>query len=148
MSSSKVSASGVAAGRLSTMQRHLSSSSSNGKQVERMTVFGAGLMGAGIAQVGAQNGLKVCYLDLKVIRYELNDIGSVVGCDGSSSAVGPFLLSGVLNSRVAGQFGLDPDVQKWSQYHHQVSIPSSKESQSKRYRRVHKEHNGQYYDYY
>lgn len=43
------------------MQRHLSSSSSNGKQVERMTVFGAGLMGAGIAQVGAQNGLKVCY---------------------------------------------------------------------------------------
>jgi 3-hydroxyacyl-CoA dehydrogenase len=28
--------------------------------VQRLTVFGAGLMGAGIAQVGAQNGLKVC----------------------------------------------------------------------------------------
>jgi 3-hydroxyacyl-CoA dehydrogenase len=28
-------------------------------KVERMTVFGAGLMGAGIAQVAAQNGLKV-----------------------------------------------------------------------------------------
>jgi len=64
MSSSKVSASGVAAGRLATMQRHLSSSSSNGKQVERMTVFGAGLMGAGIAQVGAQNGLKVYHVTL------------------------------------------------------------------------------------
>jgi 3-hydroxyacyl-CoA dehydrogenase len=34
-------------------------SSGSGTKVERMTVFGAGLMGAGIAQVGAQNGLKV-----------------------------------------------------------------------------------------
>jgi 3-hydroxyacyl-CoA dehydrogenase len=32
-----------------------------GPKVERMTVFGAGLMGAGIAQVGAQNGLKVSF---------------------------------------------------------------------------------------
>jgi 3-hydroxyacyl-CoA dehydrogenase len=78
MSSSKVSASGVAAGRLSTIQRHLSSSSSNGKQVERMTVFGAGLMGAGIAQVGAQNGLKVWCLSLHVTRHELNDIGGFI----------------------------------------------------------------------
>jgi hypothetical protein len=128
MSSSKISASGVAAGRLSTMQRHLSSTSSNGKQVERMTVFGAGLMGAGIAQVGAQNGLKVCCLGLKVMKYQLNEIGSVVGCDGSSSPVGPFPRPSVLNSGVAGEFGSDPDIQKWSQHHHQVSIPSSKES--------------------
>jgi hypothetical protein len=71
MSSGKVSAASTAAGRLSTIQRHLSSSgsgsSSNGKQVERMTVFGAGLMGAGIAQVGAQNGLKVSACN-KVVR--------------------------------------------------------------------------------
>ena len=78
MSSNKVSASGVAAGRLSTIQRHLSSSSSNGKQVERMTVFGAGLMGAGIAQVGAQNGLKVCFIPLAPYKNELNDIGGAV----------------------------------------------------------------------
>lgn len=37
-----------------------SSTTASGPKVERMTVFGAGLMGAGIAQVGAQNGLKVC----------------------------------------------------------------------------------------
>ncbi|KAI9634116.1 3-hydroxyacyl-CoA dehydrogenase [Dioszegia hungarica] len=35
-----------------------------GPKVERMTVFGAGLMGAGIAQVGAQNGLKVVLSDV------------------------------------------------------------------------------------
>jgi 3-hydroxyacyl-CoA dehydrogenase len=51
----------MAATRLSTIQRHLSSTSAtSAHKVERMTVFGAGLMGAGIAQVGAQNGMKVC----------------------------------------------------------------------------------------
>lgn len=44
--------------RLSTVQRHLSTTSAT-RKVEELTVFGAGLMGAGIAQVGAQNGLKV-----------------------------------------------------------------------------------------
>lgn len=44
--------------RLSTVQRHLSTTSA-ARKVENLTVFGAGLMGAGIAQVGAQNGLKV-----------------------------------------------------------------------------------------
>lgn len=44
--------------RLSIVQRHLSTTSA-ARKVERLTVFGAGLMGAGIAQVGAQNGLKV-----------------------------------------------------------------------------------------
>jgi len=61
------SSNNTAAGRLSTIQRHLSTSTpqagGQGKvQVERMTVFGAGLMGAGIAQVAAQNGLKVCLI--------------------------------------------------------------------------------------
>ena len=90
MSSGKasVSAASTAAGRLSTIQRHLSSSSSSGgKQVERMTVFGAGLMGAGIAQVGAQNGLKVRTRILQSANYELRGPGGFVGRDGSSTSV-------------------------------------------------------------
>jgi hypothetical protein len=84
-----------AAARLNAVSRHLSVSAraqagatmeeqtKAGKRVERLTVFGAGLMGqrlvyielkltclgAGIAQVGAQNGLKV--LLLAVTRTEL-----------------------------------------------------------------------------
>jgi 3-hydroxyacyl-CoA dehydrogenase len=57
------SSNNAAACRLSTIQRHLSTSTPQRQggmvKVERMTVFGAGLMGAGIAQVAAQNGLKV-----------------------------------------------------------------------------------------
>lgn len=58
--SSSSSSTGVAAvTRLSTIQRHLSTPAPGRHNVERITVFGAGLMGAGIAQVAAQNGLKV-----------------------------------------------------------------------------------------
>ncbi|KAE8539394.1 hypothetical protein D1P53_004494 [Cryptococcus gattii VGV] len=53
----------AATSRLSTVQRHLSTTSAT-RKVERLTVFGAGLMGAGIAQVGAQNGLKVILADV------------------------------------------------------------------------------------
>lgn len=57
----------LTAGRILPVARGMASSSSAGSsgqeskgvKVERMTVFGAGLMGAGIAQVGAQNGLRV-----------------------------------------------------------------------------------------
>ncbi|GFZ48769.1 hypothetical protein JCM24511_06518 [Saitozyma sp. JCM 24511] len=65
----------TAANRLSTIQRHMSASASSGSSassstagsasgVKRLTVFGAGLMGAGIAQVGAQNGLKIVLSDV------------------------------------------------------------------------------------
>ncbi|OCF44652.1 3-hydroxyacyl-CoA dehydrogenase [Kwoniella heveanensis CBS 569] len=90
MSSSSASASAsasnlnrIAANRLSTVQRHLSTTSpasaaaatDNGK-VQRLTVFGAGLMGAGIAQIGAQNGLKVILSDVtdKALENGLNII--------------------------------------------------------------------------
>ncbi|KAK8853253.1 hypothetical protein IAR55_003955 [Kwoniella newhampshirensis] len=61
--SSKHNLNGAAANRLSSVQRHLSTTQPRGK-VEKLTVFGAGLMGAGIAQVGAQNGLKVVLSDV------------------------------------------------------------------------------------
>ncbi|TXT08895.1 hypothetical protein VHUM_03023 [Vanrija humicola] len=62
----------TAAARLSTVAGHISaapatgggSSSSAARQINHITVFGAGLMGGGIAQVAAQAGLKVTLTDV------------------------------------------------------------------------------------
>ncbi|KZT53133.1 hypothetical protein CALCODRAFT_440553 [Calocera cornea HHB12733] len=57
------STSATAARRLDATRRHLSSSSTR-MAVNNMTVFGGGLMGAGIAQVASQHGIKVTLCDL------------------------------------------------------------------------------------
>ncbi|KAK1921960.1 3-hydroxyacyl-CoA dehydrogenase [Papiliotrema laurentii] len=78
----------MAATRLSTIQRHLSSTSAtSAHKVERMTVFGAGLMGAGIAQVGAQNGMKVILSDVtdKALENGLNIISKSLGRVGKKA---------------------------------------------------------------
>ncbi|ORX40532.1 3-hydroxyacyl-CoA dehydrogenase, partial [Kockovaella imperatae] len=88
------SSSAQAASRLSTIHRHLSdgagSQSGEGRRpaqsnVQHLTVFGAGLMGAGICQIGAQSGLKVVLSDvtdqalengLNIIRKSLARVGA------------------------------------------------------------------------
>jgi len=58
------STSATATRRLDATRRHLSSSSKRMGSVNNMTVFGGGLMGAGIAQVASQVGIKVTLCDL------------------------------------------------------------------------------------
>lgn len=54
-----------AAGRVSTMARHLSTTAAAQRDVKRLTVFGAGSMGSGIAQVASTAGIKVTMTDVK-----------------------------------------------------------------------------------
>jgi xanthine/CO dehydrogenase XdhC/CoxF family maturation factor len=54
----------AAAARVSTFARHLSTTTVP-RDVKRLTVFGAGSMGSGIAQVAATGGIKVTMTDVK-----------------------------------------------------------------------------------
>ncbi|KAI8821662.1 3-hydroxyacyl-CoA dehydrogenase [Fimicolochytrium jonesii] len=54
----------VAAVATSVSRHGYASSSANVKPVERITVIGSGLMGAGVVQVAAQSGFKVSMVDL------------------------------------------------------------------------------------
>lgn len=60
-----------AAARVATSARHLSTAAAGPKRVQRMTVFGAGLMGSGIVQVAAQAGIRVTMVDTndKALEY-------------------------------------------------------------------------------
>lgn len=55
----------AAASRVATFSRHLSSSAAVQRDVKRLTVFGAGSMGSGIAQVASTAGIKVTMTDVK-----------------------------------------------------------------------------------
>ena len=96
----------LTAGKILPLARQMSSAAagSSGQtggqavKVERITVFGAGLMGAGIAQVGAQNGFKVCILFQGVVQSRSSGLGEeeltcylgrIVRCDRQGITVSP-----------------------------------------------------------
>ncbi|KAG8921675.1 hypothetical protein FRC02_012431 [Tulasnella sp. 418] len=64
MSASTSSNASRAATRLAATTRHFSSSSSDRMAIQNITLFGGGLMGAGIVQVAAHNGFKVVLCDV------------------------------------------------------------------------------------
>lgn len=53
----------AAASRVAATARHLSTAAPSYREVKRMTVFGAGLMGSGIVQIAAQAGIRVTMVD-------------------------------------------------------------------------------------
>lgn len=65
----------AAASRVATAARHLSTSMPAHREVKRMTVFGAGLMGSGIVQIAAQAGIRVTMVDTNEKALEWVDIG-------------------------------------------------------------------------
>lgn len=90
MSSAKTSPAAAASGRLETMMSHFMKGPLG--SVQTIAVFGAGLMGSGIAQVAAQAGFKVLLIDVndKAIKWVQTVVAWGVVADGTQQRTGHY----------------------------------------------------------